>query len=379
MTRYDGVIVGGGIIGVSIAYHLSKLGYGKLLVVDKGGIASGVTGICPGGIRQQWGTEINCRMAKAAVGFYENINEHLEPEEPIGYKSVGYMYTFHSDEAIENYKKHVALQNRLGIPTEFLTPEEAAEIIPGIDRNSFKLASFCKTDGFVDDAYHVTQSFAEAAKKRGTAIINDEVKKILMDGSKVTGVEMAKRGKVEADFVVNAAGLGAKDLAATVGIDLPISFETRRILYTNRIDKRLIEPLLISFEKGFAAKQLSDGVIYMSYLGESEKKLSMFEFQMKVAEIGMEIFPPLEQVEFRSHADGVYDSTPDHQAIIGDVDGVEGYYQAVGMSGHGFMMAPAIGETLADVIAGNEPSIDIQPLHFNRFKENRLLFEPSVV
>lgn len=379
MTHYDGIIVGGGIIGVSIAYHLSDLGYKKLLIVDKGGIASGVTGICPGGIRQQWGTEINCRMAKAAVEFYENINDHLEPEEPIGYKNVGYLYTFHSDEAIENYKKHIELQNSLGIPTEFLTPEQAAQIIPGIDRNSFKLASFCRTDGFVDDAYHVTQSFAEAAKKRGATIINDEVKQILMSGQKVIGIETAKRGKIQADFVVNAAGLGAKDLAATAGIDLPISYEKRRILYTNRIEERLIEPLLISFEKGFAAKQLSDGVIYMSYLRKSETKLSMFEFQMKVAEVGMEIFPPLEQVEFRSHADGVYDSTPDHQAIIGDVDGVEGYYQAVGMSGHGFMMAPTIGRTLADVIAGNEPTIDIQPLHLNRFKENRLLFEPSVV
>ncbi|WP_027964689.1 NAD(P)/FAD-dependent oxidoreductase [Halalkalibacillus halophilus] len=379
MTKYDGIIVGAGIVGVSIAYHLSKLGYSKLLLIDKGGVASGITGICPGGIRQQWGTEINCRMAKAAVQFYENINTHLEPEETIGYSSVGYMYTFHSEEAIENYKKNKELQNKLGIPTEFLTPEQAAEIVPGIDQESFKLASYCKTDGFVDDAYHVTQGFADAAKRRGATVINDEVKKVLMEGQRVTGVQTKKRGEIHADFVVNAAGLGSKELAATAGINLPISFETRRILYTNRIEKRLIEPLLISFEKGFAAKQLSDGVLYMSYLGESEKKLSSFEFKMKAAEVGMEIFPPLEQVEFRTHTDGVYDSTPDHQAILGDVDGVEGYYQAVGMSGHGFMMAPIIGETLADLIDGKEPSIDIRSLHMNRFKEDKLLFEPSVV
>lgn len=379
MTRYEGIIVGAGIVGVSIAYHLSKLGYKKLLIVDKGGIASGVTGICPGGVRQQWGTEINCRMAKASVHFYENMNAYLEPEETIVYKSVGYMNIFHSDEEVENYKKNKALQNRLGIPTEFLTPEEAARIIPGIDQSSFQVASFCKTDGFVDDANHVTKSLAEAAKRRGTTVMIDDVKRMILEGERVIGIDTAKHGEIHADFVVNAAGLGSKSFAETAGIQLPITFDTRRILYTNQIKERLIEPLLISFKKGFAGKQFSNGVMYMSYLGKTEKKLSVLEFQKKVLEVGVEIFPSLEQVAFKTHVDGVYDSTPDHQAIIGDVDGIDGYYQAVGMSGHGFMMAPSIGETLADVIAGNDPSIDIQPLHMNRFKENRLIFEPSVV
>lgn len=379
MRKYEGIIVGAGIIGVSIAYHLTKLGIKDLLIIDKGGVASGVTGICPGGIRQQWGTEINCKMAKAAVEFYENINSHLKPESQIGYKSVGYMYLFHSEEAIENYRVQKELQNSIGIPTEFLTPEEAEKIIPGIDKETFKLASFCGTDGFVDDAYHVVHSFADAAKREGAQIVNDEVEKILMEGSKVTGVQTKKRGTLLADFVVNAAGLGSKTLAATVGIDLPITFEKRRIFFTNRVEERLIEPLLISFEKGFAAKQLSDGVLYMSYLGTDGGGLNNFDFQLKVAEIGMELVPALEQVEFSSYTDGIYDSTPDHQAILGDVDEVSGYYQAVGMSGHGFMMAPIIGETLADVIVGKLPRIDISPLHFNRFKRNELLFEPSVV
>nr|WP_289038833.1 FAD-binding oxidoreductase [uncultured Allobacillus sp.] len=379
MNKYEGIIVGAGIIGVSIAFHLTKLGYKNLLIIDKGGVASGVTGICPGGIRQQWGTEINCKMAKAATEFYENINTHLEPEEEIGYQSVGYMYTFHTEEAINNYRKQKELQNELGIPTEFLTPDDVEKIIPGINKDDFALASYCATDGFVDDAYHVTNAFADAAKRAGATVVNDEVEEILKEGSVVKGVRTKKRGELTADFVVNAAGLGAKELAASVGVNLPIEYEKRRILYTKRIEQRLIEPLLISFEKGFAAKQLSDGVIYMSYLGENPANLSSFEFQMKAAEVGMELFPPLEQVEFSSYTDGTYDSTPDHQAILGDVDGLSNYYQAVGMSGHGFMMAPIIGETLADVISGRKPRIDITSLHLNRFKNNELLYEPSVV
>lgn len=380
MKHYDGIIIGAGITGCSIAYFLTKQGVTNLLVIDKGGIASDITGICPGGVRQQWGTEINCLMAKRSVEFFQSINEHLQPEHLIHYRQVGYMYTFHSKETIANYQANLELQNRLGIPTKMLTPDEAAKIVPGINTDSFLQASFCETDGFVDDAYHVTNSFADAAKREGVQFITEDVVRLVEQEGRVTGVETAGRGMITADFVVNAAGLGSKKLAATIGVDLPITFEERRILYTNRIENRLIEPLLISFEKGFAAKQLTDGVVYMSYLGKDlGENFSMFDFQLKVAEVGMELYPQLEQVEFRTHVDGIYDSTPDHQAILGDVKGREGYFQAVGMSGHGFMMSPAIGEVMAAIITGKEPPIDTASLHFDRFASNQLVFEPSVV
>lgn len=379
MKHYDGIIIGAGIVGSSIAYFLTQKGYENILVLDKGGIASGVTGICPGGIRQQWGTEINCKMSKASVDFFENINDHLEPEDEIKFRNVGYMYTFHSEEAIKNYQVQLDLQNRLGIPTKFLSPEEAAKIIPGINKEDFLKASFCETDGFLDDAYHVCQSFAEAAKRKGATFLNDEVYRLIEEKGVVTGVESKKNGMVSCDFVVNAAGLGSKALAQSVGIDLPIEFEKRRILYTNRIQERLLEPLLISFEKKFAAKQLTDGVIYLSYLGSDLPSTSLYDFQLKAAEVGMALFPPLENVQFHTHIDGVYDSTPDHQAILGDVDGKKGYYQAVGMSGHGCMMSPAVGQALADIITGSEQQIDVSSLHMDRFKNNKLLFEPSVV
>ncbi|MFA9557712.1 NAD(P)/FAD-dependent oxidoreductase [Evansella sp. AB-rgal1] len=381
MEKYDGIIVGAGIIGCSIAYHLTTKGFKKLLVVDKGGIASGVTGICPGGVRQQWGTEINCLMSKRSVSFFENINEHLQPKEKIGYKSVGYLRTFHSDRAIEGYQDIMKLQNSLDIPTRMLTPDEVEEIIPGINKDSFLTASFCGTDGFVDDANHVTQSFADAAKREGTTFIDDEVVKILKSSdNKVTGIFTKENGEIASDFVVNAAGLGSKELAETIDVHLPITFEKRRILYTKKIEERLLDPLLMSFEKGFAAKQFANGVLYMSYLGKDlDADSNLQDFQRKTLEVGREIFPVLDQVELRTHIDGIYDSTPDHQAILGDVNGIDGYYQAVGMSGHGFMMSPAIGESIACMIAGEKQPMDVSSLHFDRFETNKLLFEPSVV
>lgn len=380
MKHYDGIIVGAGITGCAIAYFLARKGYTNVLVIDKGGIASDITGICPGGVRQQWGTEINCKMSKASVEFFQRMNEYLEPEDEIMFRNVGYMYTFHNEETIENYRKNIELQNRLGIPTKFISLDDAQQIIPGINKERFIQASFCETDGFLDDAYQVCHSFANAAKRKGVEFVNDEVERIVGEGGTIKGVESKKRGLISADYVVNAAGLGSKDLAHTIGVELPIEFEKRRILYTNRIKERLLEPLLISFEMGFAAKQLTDGVIYLSYLGDDvEPSKSLYDFQVKAAEVGMEIFPPLEHVEFRTHVDGIYDSTPDHQAILGDVDGKTGYYQAVGMSGHGCMMSPAVGQALADIITGSEPEIDVSCLHFNRFEKNELVFEPSVV
>lgn len=380
MKNYDVIIIGAGIIGCSIAYFLTEKGYSNILVIDKGGIASDITGICPGGVRQQWGTEINCVMSKASTEFFQNINEYLEPEYEIKFRNVGYLYTFHSEKAKNKYAQSVALQNFLGIPTKFISPKEAKEIVPGINDSSFISASYCETDGFVDDAYHVTNSFAGAAKRKGAQFISDTVEKIVVENGIVKGVHCGKRGAILSDKVVNAAGLGSKKLAKTVDINLPINFEVRRILYTNRIINRILEPLLISFEKGFAAKQLTDGTLYLSYLGKDlQPPYNMFDFQLRAAEVGTEIFPPLEELVFQSHVDGTYDSTPDHQAILGGVDELPGYYQAVGMSGHGFMMSPVIGESLAAIVAEETPKIDVSCLHHSRFANNKLIFEPSVV
>jgi sarcosine oxidase, subunit beta len=380
MKHYDTVIIGAGIIGCTIAYFLARKGCTNVLVIDKNGIASDITGICPGGVRQQWGTEINCLMAKYSTEFFQNINEYLEPEYEIKFRNVGYLYTFHSEEAIETYKKSIALQNRLGIPTKLITPDQTKEIVPGINRESFLAASFCESDGFADDAYHVTNSFASAAKRLGVTFIHDTVERIVVENGVIKGVQCQNQGAISADRVVNAAGLGSKKIAETAGVDLPIQFEVRRILYTNRVEERVLEPLLVSFEKGFAAKQLTDGTIYLSYLGKDlQPPYNMFDFQLRAAEVGIDIFPPLEHVVFKTHLDGKYDSTPDHQAILGGVDGLTGYYQAVGMSGHGFMMSPSIGDTVSSVILGESPSIDISSLHYRRFATNKLVYEPSVV
>jgi sarcosine oxidase, subunit beta len=380
MKHYDTVIIGAGIIGCTTAYFLAQKGCTNVLVLDKNGIASDITGICPGGVRQQWGTEINCLMAKYSTEFFQNINEYLEPEYEIKFRNVGYLYTFHSKEAIETYQKSIALQNRLGIPTKLITPDQTKEIVPGINRESFLAASFCESDGFADDAYHVTNSFASAAKRLGVTFIHDTVEGIVVENGVVKGVQCQNQGTISADRVVNAAGLGSKQIAQTAGVDLPIQFEVRRILYTNRVEERVLEPLLVSFEKGFAAKQLTDGTIYLSYLGKDlQPPYNMFDFQLRAAEVGMDLFPPLENVVFKTHLDGKYDSTPDHQAILGDVDGLTGYFQAVGMSGHGFMMSPSIGDTVSSVILGESPSIDISSLHYRRFATNKLVYEPSVV
>lgn len=377
--RAQVVIIGAGITGCSIAYFLAKQGCTDVIVIDKRGIAAGATGICPGGIRQQWGTAVNCRMSKFSTQFYERINDELEPEYPIEFRQVGYVFLAHTAASTERLEKNVALQQQFGIPSRMLQPSAVADIIPDVNPAIFTSASFCATDGFVDDAYHVTNSFAHAAKRRGVRFQVAEVEEIIMHGQQVAGV-MTSKGRVDADIVVNASGTQSVALAENIGVHLPITPEIRRLMFTNRIEERVLEPLMISLEMGFAAKQLTDGTLYLSYLGSDlQPPYNHYEYQLRVAEVGAAIFPPLERMEMRSFVDGTYDTTPDHQAILGDVDGVDGYYQAVGMSGHGFMMGPAVGLCMAQMVLGETPTLDIHELHIRRFQTEELIPEPSIV
>jgi sarcosine oxidase subunit beta len=372
------VIIGAGITGNAIAYFLAKNGMTDVIVVDKEGISAGMTRICPGGVRQQWGTEINCLMAKASTDFYERMNEELEPGIAIPFRQVGYMKLFHSERVLNHHRASVEMQNRFGIPTVILTPDEVSDIVKTIRKDSFIAASFGPTDGFVDSAPAVAENFANAAKRLGVRYIKREVTGIEAGDNKVSGIKTTS-GTILCDSVVNAAGCDSPQLAATIGITLPIIHEKRRLLFTNKVEERILEPLIISFEKGFAGKQLADGSFYMSHLGADFNRPLGKEFEENAVAIGKEFVPAIDKLRILSHADGIYDSTPDHQSILGDIEGLTGYYQAIGMSGHGFMMAPATGRAMAELIVGKKPFIDISPLHYRRFSENRLIHEPSVV
>ncbi|MHB8619231.1 MAG: NAD(P)/FAD-dependent oxidoreductase [Chloroflexota bacterium] len=379
LSRPDVLIIGAGITGCCIAYHLTRLGIGSVLVLEKTGLASGPTGACPGGIRQQFGTEINCRLARAASIAYGRINEELDPEHEIRVRRGGYLFAAYSRPVMDRLERNVGLQRSLGIPSRIVSREEIGDLAPAINSDGMVGGTWCQEDGYADDAYQIAAAFWQAAARGGARLRLARAEALLSHGDRVTGVRVDGE-TVHAGVVVNAAGWESPALSRTIGVELPIDPERRYLAFTRPVAERLLEPLVVSPERQFAAKQMYDGTMLCSYLGPlTHGDREEWEFQQKTAEVGIPILPALADLEFLRSWSGYYDSTPDHQAILGGVDGLHGYYHAVGFSGHGFMLGPVVGRLIAEMIAGREPFIDVSCLHFRRFARNELIPEPVVV
>ncbi len=365
--RAESVIIGGGIIGASIAYHLTRLGCHDVVLLEKDRLASKATGVCPGGIRSQWQDEAACLYARESVLFFERIDEELHPQFPLPFRQTGYLFLAHSASTFDVFRKNVALQNRLDIPSELLSPGDVAAMVPELDLEGVVGGSFCRKDGFIEDADGLTQLLAERAKESGARVRLEPALGIERRGSRVTGVTTPS-GLIEAGSVILAAGCDSASLAKPLGLDLPIAVERRRMLYTERIEKRVLEPLVAAMDLGWAGKQLIDGVIYMGYLREAKERKDDWAYTEQVAALFLQMMPSLSDLGIKRLVDGYYDTSPDGHPFLGPVAGLEGYFQAAGFSGHGYMLSPAVGRVMAEMILGLAPSLPVAPFAFDRFE-----------
>lgn len=367
MQRADVVIVGGGVIGCSIAYHLTKSNMRDVILLEKEFIASKATGVCPGGIRQQWSSETGCLLAKASVGFFKDIEGELVPDIPLQFVQSGYLFLAFSPEILESYTRNVALQNSLGIPSRIVAPEEINDLAPEIRLEGILGAAYCSEDGFLEDSYGFSNVLAKRAREKGVRIIFDEAKEILLQEDCVCGVR-GKKDHYSCGVVINAAGYDAAELAGSAGVELPVVPSNRRLLFTQRIEEHFLDPCIASIEKGWGGKQLKEGHVYMAYIGEGAEDLSDYEFIERSVELGLEILPRLEDSGVLRVQQGYYDMSPDGNPILGAVEGLAGYYQAAGFSGHGFMLAPAVGKVMAQMVLGEEPFVNVAGWCLDRFK-----------
>jgi sarcosine oxidase subunit beta len=365
--RAESVIIGGGIIGASIAYHLTLLGCRDVVLLEKDRLASKATGVCPGGIRSQWQDETACLYARESVKFFERIGEELHPDFPLPFRQTGYLFIAHSPSTFEVFRKNVALQNRLEIPSELLGPADIASIVPDLDLEGVVGGSFCRKDGFIEDSDGLTQVLVERAKEGGAAVRLEPALGIERRGSRVTGV-VTPSGLIEAASVILAAGCDSAALARPLGLELPITVERRRMLYTDRIERRVLEPLVAAMDVGWAGKQLIDGVIYMGYLREAKERRDDWAYTEQVAGLFLELMPSFSDMGIKRLVDGFYDTSPDGHPFLGPAGGLDGYFQAAGFSGHGYMLSPAVGRVMAEMVLGLEPSLPVAPFAFDRFK-----------
>jgi len=375
------VIIGGGISGCAIAYNLAKKGVKDIVVIERSFLCSGSTGRCGAGIRMQWGTEMNCRLAKFSTEFYEKANETLEYEYDIEFKQGGYLIVAGNEAEDAQFKKNVELQNRLGIPTKYLTPKEAKEIIPYIDETKIVSATFCQKDGHLNP-FHTTQAFANAAKRLGVEIMTyTNVTGIKVEKGRVVGVETDK-GFISTPVVVNAAGAYSKGIGSMAGVDIPIFAERHQILVTEPVAP-LQEPMYMSFSMNIYVQQTPHGSFIMGRTGENEptdgRINSSWHFLEEMSKTCCELLPLLKKLNVVRQWAGLYCMSPDRQPIYGPVKEVEGFYLACGFSGHGFMLGPVTGVVMSESILGETPTIPINMLDMDRFERGELLLESSVV
>src|SRR3954471_5822901 len=341
------VVVGAGVVGLAVARELRQRG-AEVVVLDRSGVGAGASGVQPGGVRQQWGTRVACRLAVESVAFWREADRHLSPRVPLTLRRGGYLFAAHSDATLARLEANVRLQNEEGVPSRIVKPDEAAELVPGLRVDELAGAAWCAEDGYFDRPQSVVEAFAREADVR------------LVD---VQAVEQTASGwrvdDIDADAVVVAAGTETRTLLTPLGIDLPLVAEDRYLFLSDPIEERLLEPLVVAPELAFAAKQLADGRVLASDLaarGDPDERRA--EWRSKIRSGIEQLLPRLEYVSFAQLVPGVYDVTPDHQPILGPV--ADGLFVTCGFSGHGFMIAPAVSRITADAVLGTrDPILDI--------------------
>lgn len=378
MRSAEVAIIGAGVTGVSIALRLRERGIGPVVVLDRSGVNAGASGVQPGGVRRQWSTREHCLLADESYRYYLHFGAHVQATARPRFDACGYLFLAHSAEKLSQLAANVELQNTLGVPSEIIAPERVEEILPGADLRSLTGGAWCASDGYFDQPQAVVESFAEAAWQAGAELEIAEVLELSRDGEhwrlRLPGSELRAR------HVVLAAGYDSAALSAPLGLELPIVKEQRFLFLSQPVRERLLEPLVISAERRFAAKQLANGRVLASDLtatGDPERGRDRWRATVRAGV--EELTPLLTFVGFDLLIDGFYDVTPDHEEILGPVPGLPGLWLATGFSGHGFMMAPAVGRALAAWIAGDHPGEAAASFTLDRFERGGLQVETQVV
>jgi sarcosine oxidase subunit beta len=376
------VIIGGGISGVSIAYNLAKKGVKDIIVFDDNYMTGGATGRCGAGVRQQWGTSMNCQLAKKSVDFFEQAQVELGYHRDVEFKQEGYLIVAVNEKEDQKFSENVKLQQSLGIPARKLTVDEALEIVPHLNRNEIVSATFCPTDGHLNP-FLMTDAYYNAAKRLGVEFYyRERVNDIVVENGQITKV-ITDHFEVETSQVVNAAGGYSKEVGLMAGVDIPVYSENHEILVTEPIEK-IQGPMVISFTNNIYCQQVPHGSFIM---GRSNPQVehnhdigSTHEFLDEMSKTAVNLLPPLGELRVTRQWGGSYNISPDRQPIISETDQLKGFYMACGFSGHGFMFAPMTGLLMSEIILNEPLTIDITDLHIDRFKNNEMKdYETSVV
>jgi sarcosine oxidase, subunit beta len=380
----DVVIIGGGIVGSSIAYHLAEAGCANVLIVEreeKQGLGS--TSKSMGGVRAQFATPINIQMSIYSIDLFSRFEEVTG--QTADYRAHGYLFCATAEAHLNYLRENQEKQKAFGLKNaEMVSREDVVKMVPQLIADDVIGGAYCPTDGFVDP-YGVMTGFAKRAKELGARVwLDTAVTGVDVENGAVTGVRTT-RGEVSTRNVVNAAGPWAASVAQMAGVELPVTPLRRQIVKTQRCDFLPAKfPMVIDMSTGFHFRREGEAIL-MAWPDDEEtcgfNTAFTHDFLEKILTRAVDRVPQFADLPVNPKQcwAGMYEVSPDHHAIIGPAPGVKGLFFANGFSGHGVMHSPASGRITADLILGRQSFVDPAPLGVERFAEGRLLEETAVL
>jgi sarcosine oxidase subunit beta len=373
------LIIGAGAMGCSLAFNLARRGQRNVLVLDRGAIGEGSTGRCAGGVRQQFSTEVNVRIGMLSRRILEDFEDLTG--ESADFRQIGYLFVAPDDAVMSRLRANLEVQRTAGLDDAHeVDADQVARLVPGLRTDDLVGGTFCASDGIAGPS-EVTQGYAHAARKLGVRII---------EGLEVTGIDSRRgrwrvvtpRGEIRADRVALCAGAWSRRLGEMAGVDVPVAPYRRHIFVTKpfaRITRST--PMTVDARTTFYFHPEGDGVLLgMTDPAEPESFRTDvdWDFLDHLVEHATQRFPSLSEAEIMTGWAGLYEVTPDHQAIIGE-SAEAGLWLGCGFSGHGFMQAPAAGQLCAEAMLGLEPEVDLDALRPSRFSEGDFSAELAVI
>lgn len=389
-TRAEIVIVGGGIMGLAIAYNLAKHhGVRDIAVVEMGYLCSGASGRNGGGVRAQFSSETNVRLMQESLRICREFASDMKIN--VWFREGGYLFLVRSEAARKNLEASVKVQNDCGHPTRLLTPREAQRIVPELDVDGVLAASFNPNDAVVFP-WPFVWGYAKAAEALGVRVMTfTKVVGFETKGSRITAVRtesvrpdgrLEAPDRIETSRVVNACGAWSPEVARMLGVELPNKPHRHEICSSEPL-KPWLGPLVADLSNGLYFSQSTRGEIVGGIsnhdVPDGVDMRSSSRFLSLYASALVQTVPILGAVKVLRQWAGCYDLTPDQNPIVGQVDEVEDFYQASGFMGHGFMMAPVMGRLLAQHIAEQTDLPLFSRWSLRRFKEGRLLTENMII
>lgn len=377
----DIVIIGGGVMGASTAYHLAARGITNVLLLEKEQFfGQGATGRCAGGVRYQFSTEINVQLSLISLPMLARFTDELG--QSIDYRQCGYLILLTDRKDVEQFKENVMMQQRLGVNTEWLDGDDIRERLPMMNIPDVLAGTFHAKDGLVDPN-SVVMGYINGANRLGGACLNGvEVTGIQVTGGKIKGVRTSI-GEVETSLVINTAGPWASLIGDMAGVNIPITPLRRQMLTTTPLPEIPADfPFVIDFSRSLYFHREGDGLL--TGMSNPDEKPGFDQevdpaWEITHLESATTRMPLLERAGLVAHWAGLYENTPDAHPIFGSTH-VDGFYICAGFSGHGFMHGPAAGKIMSEIIIdGNASSLDVSTLHYSRFEKGRLIKEYNVV